>query len=129
MESFRTSDGLTLRYVVDDYTNPWEKRDTLLMCHAAMGSSRRFTAWVPHLARHFRVVRLDMRGHGSSDAPKPESIVFERYGQDVVELLDHLKLDSVHLAGSSAGGIMCLSVAIRHPGRVKTLASFAATPM
>ena len=128
MESFRTSDGLTLRYAVDDYTDPWRKADTLVMCHAAMGSSRRFNAWVPHLARHFRVVRLDMRGHGESEAPKPEQIVFERYGQDVVELLDHLGLESAHFIGSSAGGIMCLSVAIRHPGRVKTLASFAATP-
>jgi len=128
MESFKTSDGITLHYVVDDYTDPWHKADTLLMSHAAMGSSRRFYAWVPHLARHFRVVRLDMRGHGESEAPGPEQMAFERFGLDVVELLDHLGLDAVHLAGSSAGGIVSQSVAIRYPQRVKTLSSFAATP-
>ena len=42
MESFTTTDGLKLRYVIDDYTDPWRKPDTLLMSHSAMGSSRRF---------------------------------------------------------------------------------------
>jgi len=128
MESFKTSDGLRLRYSIDDYTDPWRKCDTLVLSHAAMGSSRRFYAWVPHLAGHFRVVRMDMRGHGESEAPNADQAAFERYGQDLIELLDHLQVDSAHLAGSSAGGIMSLSVAIRHPERVKTLASFAATP-
>ena len=126
--SFTTSDGLRLSYVVDDYTDPWSAKDTLVMLHAAMGSSRRFYAWVPHLARDFRVVRMDMRGHGDSDAPGAGQLEFERLGRDVVELLDHLGLASAHLAGSSAGGIISQSVAIRHPQRVKTLASFAAVP-
>src|SRR5687768_16132919 len=128
MESFRTSDGLQLRYVVDDYTDPWRECDTVLMVHAAMGSSRRFYAWVPHLARDFRVVRIDMRGHGESDAPKPDQLAFERLSADAVELLDHLGIEAAHLAGSSAGGIVSQSVAIRYPKRVLSLASFAAVP-
>jgi len=66
MHTLTASDGLELRYEVDDYTDPWRNADTLLLVHAAMGSSRRFRAWVPHLARDFRVVRLDQRGHGES---------------------------------------------------------------
>lgn len=128
MESFKTSDGLRLHYLIDDYTDPWRKSDTLLMVHAAMGSSRRFYAWVPHLAREFRVVRFDLRGHGESDVPGADQLAFERLGLDVVELLDHLGIESAHLAGSSAGGIISQSVAIRYPQRAKTLASFAATP-
>ncbi len=128
MENFTTSDGLRLAYTVDDYTDPWTPKDTLVMLHAAMGSSRRFYAWVPHLARDFRVVRLDMRGHGDSGAPGEDQLDFERLGRDVIELLDHLGIASAHLAGSSAGGIIAQSLASRHPGRVKTLASFAAVP-
>ena len=128
MQSFTTSDGLTLRYVIDDYTGSMATSDTLVLLHAAMGSSRRFYAWVPHLARDFRVVRLDHRGHGSSDAPTKDQISFERIGLDVVELLDHLDVDSVHLAGSSAGAITSQSVAIRYRAALKTLASFAAPP-
>lgn len=128
MQSFVASDGLTLRYVIDDYTDPWRTADTLVMVHAAMGSSRRFYAWVPHLARVYRVVRIDQRGHGQSGIPSPEQMTFKRLGKDVVELLDHLGLESAHLAGSSAGGIVSQSVAIDYPDRVKSLASFAAPP-
>lgn len=128
MESFTTGDGLRLRYAIDDYTDPWLRKDTLIMLHAAMGSSRRFYAWVPHLAREFRVVRMDMRGHGESDAPGAGQLEFERLGRDVIELLDHLKIESAHVAGSAAGGIIAQSVAIHYPQRVKTLASFAAVP-
>ena len=128
MQSFTASDGLTLRYVFDDYTDPWRKPDTLVLVHAAMGSSRRFYAWVPHLARDYRVVRLDQRGHGQSGIPTPEQMTFKRLGKDVVKLIDHLRLESVNLAGSSAGGIVSQSVAIDYPQRVKSLASYAAPP-
>ena len=128
MESFTTSDGLRLRYVIDDFTDPWRKSETLVLVHAAMGSSRRFYAWVPHLAREFRVVRFDMRGHGESDVPGADQITFERLCLDVVELLDHLGIDTAHLAGSSAGSIVSQGVTIRYPQRVKTLASFASVP-
>ena len=128
METFTATDGLRLRYVIDDYTDPWRESETLVMLHAAMGSSRRFYAWVPHLARDFRVVRLDLRGHGESEVPGADQLSFERLGLDVVELLDHLGVAKVHLAGSSAGAFISQSVAARYPQRISTLACFAATP-
>ena len=69
MDHFSTSDGVRLAYVVDDFTDPWTSPETLVLLHAAMGSSRRLYAWVPKLARDFRVVRLDLRGHGRSEVP------------------------------------------------------------
>jgi len=128
MQSFIASDGLKLSYRIDDYTDPWRQADTVVLVHAAMGSSNRFYAWVPHLARDFRVVRLDQRGHGQSGIPTAEQMSFKRLGMDVVELLDHLGLASTNLAGSSAGGIVSQSVAINYPERVKSLASYAAPP-
>ena len=128
MQSFIASDGLKLSYRIDDYTDPWRQADTVVLVHAAMGSSNRFYAWVPHLARDFRVVRLDQRGHGQSGIPTAEQMSFKRLGMDVVELLDHLGLASTNLAGSSAGGIVLQSVAINYPERVKSLASYAAPP-
>ena len=125
---FNASDGLILSYYVDDYTDPWRKSPTLVMVHAAMGNARRFYAWVPHLARDFRVVRLELRGHGDSGIPGPTQLTFERLRQDVIELLDHLKVDKAHLVGSSAGAFVSQSVAAHHPDRILTLACFAATP-
>jgi len=93
-----------------------------------MGSSRRLYAWVPHLARQFRVIRPDLRGHGQSEIPGPENLSIERLALDVVEIIDHLKYKQVHLAGSSAGAIIAMQTAIAYPGRIKTLAIFASTP-
>ena len=73
-----TADGLKLAYYVDDFTDPWRKPDTLLLLHAAMGNSQRWFQWVPRLARQYRVVRLDLRGHGNSAMPKPSEWLGKR---------------------------------------------------
>lgn len=129
MKTLTASDGLRLRYIIDNFTDPWRASETLLLLHAAMGSSLRFYAWVPHLSRHFRVGRLDLRGHGQSEIPeKPRELTIERLALDVVELLDHLGCESAHIAGSSAGGIIAQQVAITYPHRVRSLALFASKP-
>src|SRR5207249_9635989 len=95
-----------LAYYVDDFTDPWRRPPTLLL-HAAMGSARRYFAWVPHLARDWRVVRLDLRGHGNSPVPSADRpLVLDRLVADVGELLDHLGVDSAHIVGNSAGGYL-----------------------
>jgi 3-oxoadipate enol-lactonase len=127
MQKFKASDGLTIAYALDDYTDPWRPADTVILVHAAMGSSRRFYAWVPHLARDFRVVRIDMRGHGATDVPGPDQLDQTRIVKDVVELADHVGAKRFHIAGSSAGAIVAEKVAIDYPERVLSLAAFAGT--
>jgi pimeloyl-ACP methyl ester carboxylesterase len=127
--TFTTSDRVRLAYAVDDFTDPWKPKETVILLHAAMSSSRRFYAWVPLLARHLRVVRLDMRGHDGSEAPGADKpVTIERLGRDVLELVDHLQLGRVHLSGSSAGGYVAQWLAIHHPARVGKLALFSSTP-
>ena len=72
VDTFAASDGIKLAYYIDDYTDPWRKADTLLLLHAAVGHAKRFYAWVPGLCRHYRVIRMDLRGHGNSQVP-PET--------------------------------------------------------
>ena len=127
MQTFEASDGLTIAYALDDYTDPWSSADTLILIHAAMGSSKRFYAWVPHLARDFRVVRIDMRGHGQTQIPVPGQLDQQRIVKDIVELADHVGAKRFHVAGSSAGAIVAEKVAIDHPARVLLLAAFAGT--
>lgn len=129
VEYFTTSDGVRLGYVIDDFTDPWKPPETLVLVHAAMGSSKRLYAWVPKLARDFRVVRLDLRGHGASQVPDDAlPFTLDRLARDVIELFDHLRVDRVHLAGSSAGAIISMKVAIDYPDRLLSLADFASTP-
>jgi len=127
--AFRTSDGLELAYYVDDFTDPWRKPDTVLLLHAAMGNSRRWFQWVPSLARRYRVVRLDLRGHGNSQIPKPtDDFSLALLVTDALALLDLVRADAAHVVGNSAGGYVSQQLAINHPDRVKSLALFGSTP-
>jgi 3-oxoadipate enol-lactonase len=126
---FTASDGLRLSYLVDDFTDPWTRPATLLLLHAAMGHSRRFYAWVPRLARHYRVVRMDLRGHGDSQVPAPEPpLSMDRLVADVRELLDHLGCAHAHIVGNSAGGYVAQNLAMSSPARVQSLMLFGSTP-
>lgn len=70
IKTFAAADGLKPAYYVDDFTEPWRTPDTLPLLHAAMGSSLRWFNWVPTLSRRYRIVRLDLRGHGNSTTGK-----------------------------------------------------------
>src|SRR5262245_66203745 len=103
MNTFKASDGLEIAYTVDDYSDPWRPADTVILVHAAMGSSVRFYAWVPHLARDFRVARIDMRGHGATPLGGAGELSVPRLARDVAELADHLGARGCQVAGSTAG--------------------------
>jgi 3-oxoadipate enol-lactonase len=129
LTSFTASDGVPLAYYIDDFTDPWKQAPTLLLLHAAMGSARRYYAWVPALARHYRVVRMDLRGHGGSPVPSPDrDLTLERLVGDVVELMDHLGCRAAHIVGNSAGGYLAQQVAMYQAERVRSLMLFGSTP-
>lgn len=126
--SFRASDGVRIAYEIDDFTPAWKDVDTVVLLHAAMGTSRRFFRWVPPLCGRFRVARWDMRGHGASDRPPPGGLSIERLSTDLVEFLDHLGLDRAHVVGSSAGGVVAMHAALDHSQRFASLSGFVAIP-
>src|SRR4029077_20372801 len=129
VDSFTASDGAQLGYCIDDFTDPWNKAPVLLLLHAAMGSARRYYAWVPPLSRHYRVVRMDLRGHGNSPVPPPEDdLTVERLVADVAELMDHIDCPSAHIVGNSAGGYLGQQLAMNQGDRVRSLMLFGSTP-
>ncbi|QDL38661.1 alpha/beta fold hydrolase [Rhodoferax sediminis] len=129
MTHFTASDGTRIAYYIDDSTSPWKKPDTVLLLHAAMGSAKRYFAWVPRLCGHYRVLRMDMRGHGASEVPSPEKeLSMQRLVQDVIELLDHVGCERPHIAGNSAGGYIGQNIAMTRPDRIKSLMLFSSTP-
>lgn len=128
MNTLMTRDGLRVAYYVDDFTDPWTKAETVVLLHPAMGNSQRWFRWMPPLARQYRVLRMDLRGHGASQMPDPHhDFSLKHLVDDVVELLDHLGCKDAHIVGNSAGGYVAQQLAIHHPSRVKTLALFGAT--
>src|SRR5882757_9323188 len=127
--SFTASDGVPLAYYIDDSTDPWKNAPVLLLLHAAMGSARRYYAWVPLLSRRYRVVRMDLRGHGNSPVPPADrELRLERLVSDVAELMDHLGCPSAHIVGNSAGGYLGQQLAMTQGERVRSLLLFGSAP-
>ena len=76
--------------------------------------------WEPQvtaLTRHFRVLRYDTRGHGSSRS-QGSSYSLDDLGGDVLALLNLLEIERFHVCGVSLGGITALWLAIHAPQRV-----------
>lgn len=124
---WHASDGTKLHYLEDDFTDPWKKSETIVLIHPGMGSSLRLHGWIPHLARDYRVVRPDIRGHGKSEPALDKPLTNERLARDLIELLDHLKCERAHVIGASAGGMIALHAILRFPARFASLALYAAT--
>lgn len=78
------------------------------------------------LAREFRVISLDARGHGLSDKPTDPAAYGEEMVRDVVRLMDHLGIEKAHVAGYSMGGFITLKLATTHPERLLSAACCAA---
>lgn len=123
MPKAKLDDTLEMHYEVDDYTDPWRTPETVVLHHGNAKSSKLWYAWVPLLARQYRVVRLDARGFGRSTVPPPGySWSLSNFASDLLRLLDHLELDKVHLIGETVGGTISLQFAYEHPERLRSLA-------
>lgn len=76
---------------------------------------------VPHLLPAFRLLRIDTRGHGASDAPAGD-YTLAMLADDVVAVMDAVGVTQAAIAGVSLGGMIAMELALRHPARVTALA-------
>ena len=118
----KISDDLDMYYEIDDFTDPWTKPETIVLHHGNCKSTRFWYRWVPILARHYKVVRLDARGLGRSSVPPPGyQWSLKNFAQDLKLFLDYLNLDKVHLVGETVGGTISMQFASDQPQRVRSL--------
>ncbi len=118
-----------LHYVVDDFTDPWRNAPYLILQHGNGRSSQFWYRWVPYLARFYKVVRPGVRGLGKSSAEfdLEREFTLEHCVGDLVDIINDLGAESVHLCGESIGGVLCIALAATHPRMVRTL-SLVSTP-
>lgn len=95
----------------------------LLMIHGAGGSTRTWKRQIESLNQHFNLLVVDLPGHGENAKKKDRdtAYTFERISSRLWELVDHLRLKSIHILGVSLGAIIALDMEIRQPHRVKSL--------
>jgi pimeloyl-ACP methyl ester carboxylesterase len=123
----RVSDDCELAVRLDDYILPWETKPPVVMLHGLAESGEAFRRWVPYFATHHLVVRPDLRGYGNSTPMKADyKYRFAQLGEDIVRLLDALKLDRVFLVGGKIGGTLAMHIAANFPNRVVALAAVGA---
>jgi len=73
---------------------------------------------IDKLAADFRVVALDVRGHGKSDKPHDPASYGMAVVDDVTRLMDHLSIRKAHIVGYSMGGAITGKFVVEHPDRV-----------
>ncbi len=97
----------------------------MLAIHGLGGTKGSFLPTLAALSDRFRVVAVDLPGFGDSDKPIGASYDPRFFATAMVDLLDALELDQVHLIGNSLGGRVALEVAMQAPERVGQLALLA----
>ena len=110
--AFLELDGGNLAYETSGVSDG----DTLLFCHSLGANRHLWDRQVALFEGHYKIVRLDLRGHGQSDVfTAPYSI--EILAKDVLHLLDHLNIQQCSLIGLSLGSMIGLWLAAYEPKR------------
>jgi 3-oxoadipate enol-lactonase len=104
----RTGD-IDTNYVVQG-DGPWLTMSHSLACNVSMWDEQ-----VELLAKKFKVLRYDTRGHGGSSAP-PGPYTLDQLADDAKALFDALGIKRTHWVGLSMGGMIAQAFALKHPG-------------
>ena len=110
---FTASDGVKIHYLTLGDSGSW-----VVLIHGFADTADRMwfrSGIAAALARNHRVVALDNRNHGKSDKPQPGG---PGRPQDVLELMDHLKIERAHVHGYSMGGGFTAWMLATHPNRL-----------
>jgi pimeloyl-ACP methyl ester carboxylesterase len=93
----------------------------VMLLPSLLCDGRMFSHLAAHLADRYRVLSVDMRGHGRSSTPI-RAFTMEDQADDVAAVLDDAGVRSASLVGLSQGGMTAMRAAIYHPSRVRALA-------
>lgn len=117
-DQFFDSNGVKLHYTIEGKGEP-----VVLLHGFAANMVIQWKApplsFAQRMAKDFQVICLDNRGHGKSDKPAQADAYGTEMVEDVVRLLDHLKIKKAHIAGYSMGAFLTAKFVALHPERVQ----------
>ena len=101
-------------------TNQW-----VTFVHGAGGSSSIWFKQIRDFKKHYNVLLLDLRGHGDSKNSQNTSshkhYTFPALANDIIEVLDYLKIQKSHFVGISLGTILIRQLAESYPNKVQSM--------
>jgi 3-oxoadipate enol-lactonase len=112
---------IDLQHVTLNYTLTGASNAPVLMFSNSLGTN--LSMWDPQLEflePQYRILRYDMRGHGLSSVP-PGPYAVEQLGNDVIDLLNALKIETINFCGLSIGGIIGQWLGIHAASRLNKL--------
>jgi pimeloyl-ACP methyl ester carboxylesterase len=117
VDRFLTANGLRIHYL--DWGGAG--KPPLIMLHGIARIAHTFDQLAPKFADRYRVIAVDMRGHGDSDWHPDGAYLVEDYVKDLEELVRQLGLRGITLLGNSTGGRVVQVFAGLHPDLVSAL--------
>jgi pimeloyl-ACP methyl ester carboxylesterase len=109
------------------YYEEYGQGEPVLLVHGLGSSSLDWEYQIPVLSPHYRVIVIDVRGHGRSEKPR-ERYSIAGFSADIEALVRYLKLGPVHLVGLSMGGMIGFQLAVDKPQLLKSLTIVNSTP-
>jgi 3-oxoadipate enol-lactonase len=95
--------------------------EALILIHGLGTNADSWRLQVDALAKNYRVIAMDLRGHGQSGFRVEEPITIRAFADDVVALITNLGIERAHFCGISMGGMIALEIFVRYGGKVKSL--------
>lgn len=95
--------------------------DVILIHGLTSTAEENWDATIPVLSASYRLVTLDVRGHGKSGGPHEAGAYGKKMVEDVVRLMEYLAIEQAHVVGYSMGGTLALNLAVNHPHLVQSL--------
>ncbi|NLK68096.1 MAG: alpha/beta hydrolase [Clostridiaceae bacterium] len=92
----------------------------LLLVHGIAGFLEEWEMSIEELSKHYRVIALDLPGHGLSHKPQI-AYTLDRLTGFLKDFVTEMKLEQFYLVGHSLGGAVCLNFVIKYPSLVKKL--------
>ncbi len=115
-EQFITTNGIRLHYLDSGGSRP-----LLLLFHGLTANAHAFDGlFAAGLGDRFRVISVDLRGRGLSDAPA-DDYSMAAHARDIIGLMDALELRPLAVGGHSFGALLTLYLAAHYPARVRKL--------
>ncbi|MFS0644315.1 2-succinyl-6-hydroxy-2,4-cyclohexadiene-1-carboxylate synthase [Siminovitchia sp. 179-K 8D1 HS] len=103
--------------------------EAVMLLHGFTGNGGTWKETINILSGSFRTIAVDLPGHGQTDAPADlAKYEMEAVAAHLLELLNRLKIDHVHLLGYSMGGRLALGMSILYPERFKSLMLESSSP-